>query len=85
MNPGPITSQCFPPEYGSEYRVVTIDFKTKREIDPVYEGASEDKANLAFGNSKKELELARSVDGEYEPTIIQLWENGEKIQELEIA
>lgn len=86
MNPGPITSQCFPPDHSSEFRVVTVDFRTKREIEPVYQGASDSKANKAFIETVKHIERAREEEGHsFEPVIVQLWENGEKLEELDIA
>jgi hypothetical protein len=85
MRPGPITSQCLPPEYSSEFRVVTIDFKSGKEIEPVYVGASEERASQAFIETVKRIERDRGDGQEWEPTVVKILESGETQEELLIA
>lgn len=85
MQPGPITSQSLPPEFATEFRVITVDFHTKKEIEAVYQGSSEERASTAFIETVKHIERARSEGEEWEPIAIKFFENGEIKQELLIA
>lgn len=85
MQPGPITSQCLPPEFATEFRVITVDFHTGKEIEAIYQGNSEERASTAFIDTVKHIERSRSEGEEWEPVTVKFLESGETKQELLIA